>query len=93
MIGQLTQHSNNNSSLSTTQPWILSNILFTVPNYQGPVSRIGNISGPECCFEFVVFAFTIKVSIILKMIQYNYQLKKENRLVCELGIVLPFNRL
>ena len=29
----------------------------------------GNFSGPESCFVFVVFAFKIKVSIILKIIQ------------------------
>ena len=29
----------------------------------------GNFLGPESCFVFVVFAFKIKVSIILKIIQ------------------------
>ena len=33
-----------------------------------------NFSGPKTCFMFVVFAFKIKVSIILKMIKWNYQL-------------------
>ena len=28
-----------------------------------------NLSGPKICFAFVVFAFKIKVSIILKIIQ------------------------
>ena len=37
----------------------------------GPVSPSpGNFSpGPESCFVFVLFAFNVKVSIILKMIQ------------------------
>ena len=30
-----------------------------------------NFSGPESCFLFVVFAFKFKVSIILKIIQWN----------------------
>ena len=29
----------------------------------------GKVSGPESCFVFALFAFTIKVSIILKL--YN----------------------
>ena len=33
-----------------------------------------NFSGPKSCFMFAVFAFKIKVSIILKTIQWNYQL-------------------
>ena len=33
-----------------------------------------NFSGSESCFVFVVFAFKIKVSIILKIIQWTYQL-------------------
>ena len=36
--------------------------------------------------------FNIKVSIILKMIPWNYQLTKQNWPVCELGTVLLFNR-
>ena len=42
----------------------------------GPVSRESpdNFSGPKSCFMFAVFAFKIKVSIILKTIQWNYQL-------------------
>ena len=40
---------------------------------------------------FAVFAFKINVSIILKIIQWNYQLTKENWLVCELGTLLLFN--
>ena len=47
-----------------------------------------NLSGPKSCFAFVVFAFKIKVSIILKIIQWNYQLTKHNWLVCALGTVL-----
>ena len=32
--------------------------------------------GPKSCFMFAVFAFKIKVSIILKMIPWNYQIMK-----------------
>ena len=45
--------------------------------------------GLKSCFMFVVFQFKIKVSIILKMIQRNYQLTKQNWLVCE--TVILFN--
>ena len=51
-----------------------------------------NFSGPKSCFMFPVFAFKIKVSIILKMIKWNYQLIKQNWPVCELGTVLLVNR-
>ena len=47
--------------------------------------------GLKSCFMFVVFQFKIKVSIILKMIQRNYQLTKQNWPVCELGTVILFN--
>ena len=48
------------------------------------LERSGNFSGPESYFVFTVFTFRIKISIILKMIQWNYQLTKQNWLVCEL---------
>ena len=48
------------------------------------LERFGNFSGPESYFVFTVFTFKIKVSIILKMIQRNYQLTKQNWLICEL---------
>ena len=35
---------------------------------------------------FVVFAFKIKVSIILKLIQLNYHLTQRNRMVCTGGL-------
>ena len=38
-----------------------------VPFLESP----GNVSGPENCFMSAAFAFKIKVSIILKMVQYN----------------------
>ena len=38
----------------------------------------GNFSGPESCFVFAVFAFKIKPSIILKIIEWNSQLTKQN---------------
>ena len=41
----------------------------------------GNFSGPESCFVFAAFTFKIKVSIILKIIKLNNQLKKQNWLV------------
>ena len=54
--------------------------------------RPGNSSGPESCFMFAVFAFKIKVSIILKkIVLWGYQLTKPSWLVCELGTVLRFN--
>ena len=49
----------------------------------------GNFSGLESCF---VFAFKIKVSIILKIKKWNYQLSKQFGVVCGLGTVLIFNR-
>ena len=52
----------------------------------------GNFSGPESCFVFAVFAFKIKPSIILKIIEWNSQLTKQNLLVYGLGTVLLFNR-
>ena len=52
-----------------------------------------NFSGPESCFVFAVFTFKIKVSKILKLIQWNYQLiTKQNWLVCGLGTALLFKR-
>ena len=38
---------------------------------------------------FTVFAFKIKVSIILKMIKWTYHLTRQNWLVFELGTLLP----
>ena len=49
----------------------------------------GNFPGPESCF---VFAFKIKVSVILKITKWNYQLSKQFEVVCGLGTVLIFNR-
>ena len=51
-----------------------------------------NFSGPESCLMFAVFAFKIKVSKTLKMIQWNYQLTKQDWPVDGLGTVLLFNR-
>ena len=48
------------------------------------LDRSGNFSGPESYFVCTVFTFKIKVWIILKMIQWNYQLTKQNWLDCEL---------
>ena len=61
-------------------------------------------SGPGACFSKVSITFRPEKlfyvcrvciqdqsSIILKMIQWNYQLTKQNWLVCELGTLLLFN--
>ena len=48
-----------------------------------------NFSAPESCFVFIVFAFKIKVSIILKIMQWNYKLTKQNWMVFGLATVLP----
>ena len=49
-------------------------------------------SGPESCFVFVAFTFKIKVLIILKIIEWNYLLTKQNWQVYGPGSVLLFNR-
>ena len=38
----------------------------------------GNVSGPKGCFMFAMFVFRIKVLVILKMKQWNYQLTNQN---------------
>ena len=45
----------------------------------------GNFSGPESWIMMAGFAFKVKVSIILKMMKWNYQLTKQNWLACELS--------
>ena len=47
----------------------------------------------KAALHTAVFAFKIKVSTILEIIQRNYHLTKQNLLVCNLGTVLLFNRL
>ena len=44
-------------------------------------------------FSFAVFAFRIKVTMIWRMIQWNYQLTKQNWPVYDLGTVLLVNRI
>ena len=45
----------------------------------GPVlERSDNFSGSESCVTSAVFAFKIKVSTILEIIQRNYHLTKQN---------------
>ena len=51
-----------------------------------------NFLGLKSCFTFAVFAFRIKVSILLKMKQWSYQITEQNWMVCELGAVLLFTR-
>ena len=48
--------------------------------------------GPKSCFMFAAFTFKIKVSKILKMIRWRYQLTMQNWTVCKPGTVLLFNR-
>ena len=50
-----------------------------------------NFLGPESCFRCAVFAFNIKISVVLKIIQWNYQLTKQKWLISELGTVTPFS--
>ena len=64
------------------QNWHLKMLWF-------PGTRFSEV--PKSCFMFAVFAFNIKVSIILKMIEWKYQLKKQNWPVCELGTVLYYS--
>ena len=52
----------------------------------------GSFLGSESYFMFAVFTFKIKASRILTMTQWNYQLTKQNWLVCEPGTVLLFNK-
>ena len=73
---------------SIRQKASLSIFLTGAPFLEGLVS----FSGPESYFMLAVFAFKFNVSKILKMIQWNYQLTKQNWLACELGTVLLFNR-
>ena len=44
------------------------------------LESLDKVSGPKSCFTcmFAMFAFKIKVSKILKMIKWNYQLTKQN---------------
>ena len=56
------------------------------------LERPGDFSGPESGFVFAMFTFRIKVSIILKMIQWNYQSTRQNWVVCELGTALLFKK-
>ena len=51
-----------------------------------------NVLGPKNYFMFAAFAFMMKVSIILIMIEWNYELTKKNWPVCVLGTVLLFDR-
>ena len=51
-----------------------------------------NFLGPKSYFMFAAFAFMMKVSIILIMIQWNCELTKKNWPVCVLGTVLLFDR-
>ena len=71
----------------------LNTAIYEIRN-RGPFLECpGNFSGLESCFMFTVYAFKIKVSIILKMIQWNYQLTKQNWPVCVLLSVLIFSRI
>ena len=65
------------------QNWHLKMLCF-------PGTRFSKV--PKSCFKFAVFTFNIKVSIILKMIQWKYQLTRQNWPVCELGTLPLFNK-
>ena len=53
----------------------------------------GNVSDLESCLCLPgLHSSKIKVSIILKIIQWNYQLTKQSWLVCEQGTVLLLNK-
>ena len=68
------------------KPWPFSkqDTLFYFPGARfskvSIVFRVRKLSA----FMFIVFAFKIKLLIILKMTQWNYQLRKQNWPVCEL---------
>ena len=70
-----------------------SDLCVTYPNLASPTGNIfaRGLLIVQNCFVFVVFSSKIKVSIILKIIQWNYQLMEQNWLACRLGTVLPFN--
>ena len=83
------------------QQWICaSKVWELLPKRQGGIRHFRNEKGTglrfskggERCFMFAVCAFKIQVSIILIMIQWSYQLTKQNWLVCELGTVLLLQR-
>ena len=59
-----------------------------------PVSRKScNFFGPGKLFCVTMFSFKIKDSVILKMIQRNYELTKQKSLFCGPGTKLRVNRL
>ena len=77
---------------SSCAPWPNPNpnliLCFLTPPRRGTRSLFlessRSFSGPQSCFVYTVFTFKIKVSIILTMMQWNYQLTKQNGLFCEL---------
>ena len=77
---------------SSYAPWPNPNpnliLCFPAPPRRGTRSLFlessRSFSGPQSCFVYTVFTFKIKVSIILTMMQWNYQLTKQNGLFCEL---------
>ena len=86
------------SSYLTRQTIISSESFLTVldhPIYLGSrglfLESPGNFWGAESCFVFAAFTVEIKVSIILKIIKWNYQLTKQNWLIYGLWTVVLFN--
>ena len=77
---------------SSYAPWPNPNpnliLCFPAPPRRGTRSLFlessRSFSGPQSCFVYTVFTFKFKVSIILTMMQWNYQLTKQNGLFCEL---------
>ena len=84
------------SSYLTRQTIISSESFPTVPIYLSSrglfLESSGNFACAESCFVFAAFIFKIKVSIILKLIKWNYQLTKQNWLIYGLGTVVLFKR-
>ena len=84
------------SSYLTRQTIISSESFPPVPIYLGSrglfIESPGNFACAESCFVFAAFTVKIKVSIILKIIKWNYQLTKQTWLIYGLGSELLFNR-
>ena len=57
------------------------------------ISQWPGIRFSKICSMFAKLAFKIKVLIIYKLIQWKYQLTKQNWPVCEFQTLLQFNRL
>ena len=79
----LTKNRSKSTVYSLFTPWRVAWSLF--------LESPGIFWGRKNCFMFAVFAFKTIVSIILKMIQWNYQFTKQDWPVSELRTVVLFN--